>query len=345
MKKTEWAALAVFLLCVSAALPALADPVRDAEEAIRRRDVAGALEILERASSSGNQTAKAALASYLRNFPPPYRNTERACQLARETSDAGEPLGQVTRAECLITGAEKIEQPFETARDLARKAWKAGSPAGGFMLYMVFTLDPAYSYTSNGKVDEKKYAELAAMPLSARSTQIEALEGLAGAVRGGHVNALVSTVAYLADSSSPENMKRMLGAAGLLQKVGEKIPQRLIPYVSSGRTLQALGSTNLSVKGFNDAYPTALIGASIMLRANGETACKDVKLTGLKAEPVADAEYLPLPKPLENTYLVRGNWEETWTFSGCDKTVPVQMKFSADGWGGMHYSTRQAPKS
>src|SRR5207249_3477114 len=141
------------------------------------------------------------LASYLRTFPPPYRNEERACALAREASQAGDAMGSVTRAECLVAGTEKAEQPIALARELARKAYKSGLPAAGFTLYFVYAMDPQYRYVHEGKTDDAKYKALAAMPLSARGEQIEAFDGLADAMRAGHVNAALIALGYLLDSS------------------------------------------------------------------------------------------------------------------------------------------------
>jgi hypothetical protein len=121
----------------------LAQPIPEAEEALRKRDAARAIRILEQAAATGDVAAKGRLANYLLNLPPPHRDAERACTLAREASDDGDAAGAVTRADCLLTRVEKAEQPFARARDLARKAHRAGLPAGGFTLYRVYTMDLA----------------------------------------------------------------------------------------------------------------------------------------------------------------------------------------------------------
>ena len=339
MKTPAGLAAATCLVLLLASQSSRAEPVREAEDALRKRDVAGALRILAEASDGGNMQARATLASYLRNLPPPYRDAEKGCRLARETADAGETMGMVTRAECLLAGTEKAEQPYVAARELTRRAWKAGSPAGAFMHYVVFTQDPRYSYVRNGVADNAKYEALAAMPISARGEQAEAYEALADAIRGGHVNALMVALAYLVESSAPGNIDRVLGAAGLLQKHGEQIPQRLRPLVKTAEEIKSLGVTHASPVAFRNAYTMAVLAAAVELKRTGKSACdtEKMKLTSVSAEPVAGAEYLPIPKPLANTYLVRGNWTETWTFSGCDSVIPMQVAFTADGWSGARF--------
>lgn len=337
--------VSMMLLHISPAV--LANSVRDAESALRKGDAASAIRILEDAATAGDLSAKGMLASYLRIFPAPYRNTERACQLARETSDAGEPMGAVTRAECLMAGVEKAELPFALARELARKAWKSGSAAGGFTMYLVFSQDPKYTYAQDGAVNSEKYNSLAAMPVAARGEQIEALEGLAGAMRAGHVNSAIISLAYLADSSAPKNLDRIIGLASLLQRNGEQLPQRIQQISNIARDLKRFGTTHISVSAFRNAYQTALMNASIQLRIMDKNACdpKQIQLTSITADPISDAEYLPVPKPLDHTYLFRGNWNETWTFSGCEKTAPVRIAFTADGWGGVRFQSVYDPAS
>ena len=88
----------LFLATIYFTSPVWADPLKDAEEALKKRDILGALSILEQATSAGNIAAKGMLSSYLLSLPAPHRNTKRACVLARETSDAGDSLGATTRA-------------------------------------------------------------------------------------------------------------------------------------------------------------------------------------------------------------------------------------------------------
>jgi hypothetical protein len=48
--------------------------------------------------------------------------------------------------------------------------------------------------------------------------------------------------------------------------------------------------------------------------------------------------------PLKNAYLVSGQWEERWVFSACGRDIPVQLAFTADGWGGATFAASPAPR-
>ena len=336
-----------FLMLTLAAIAAtvLADPLREADEALGKRDAAGAIRILEQASNAGNTAAKGRLASYLRTFPPPYGNVEQGCSLAHEASDAGDAVGSATRADCLVAGTEKADQPFKLARALARKALDSGFAPAGLSLYQAFVLDPQYRLQS-GNFGMEKYNALAAMPISARGDQIDAFEGLTDAVRSGHINSVIMAMAYLMESSAPGNIDRVLGLASALQKSGQTIPQRMQPTLGLAQDIKRLGTTHASVTAFGNAYKPAFLAATLHIRGLGESSCdvKEIKLVQVAAGPVDNAEYLPISKaPLASTYLVRGNWNETWTFAGCQKSAPIDMAFSADGWSGAKFTTTQTP--
>jgi TPR repeat protein len=326
---------------------ALADPLRESESALRSQNIPGAIRILETASAQGNVAATGQLASYLRNLPPPYQDPERACSLARKASDASDPMGAVTRAECLMAGTEKSDRPFESARDLARSALKSGFPTAGFTLFLAYSLDPRYSYPEGGG-DRAQYNALAALPVSSRGEQIEAFDGLAEAVRAGHMGSLQLALGHLADSSAPRNNDRFVNLADLLVRTGQGVPTQLAARVGLARKIKGLGTTNIAVKAFADAHQSALLAARLQLRARGlaDKGCdaESMKLVRLEAEPVQDALYLPITKqPFVDTYLMRGHWGETWTFAACQETLPVRMAFSADGWSGVRFQTTQGP--
>jgi len=56
------------------------------------------------------------------------------------------------------------------------------------------------------------------------------------------------------------------------------------------------------------------------------------------SKPVTAAEYLPLVEPgMEKAYLMRGVWEEAWTYDVCVKEVTTPIAFQADGLGGADF--------
>jgi hypothetical protein len=58
-------------------------------------------------------------------------------------------------------------------------------------------------------------------------------------------------------------------------------------------------------------------------------------------QPLEGAEYLPLKEPgMAQAYLVRGKWQELWTYDVCGANVEVPIEFVADGMGGATFTTR-----
>jgi hypothetical protein len=264
----------------------------------------------------------------------------RRCAQAREAAEAGDPMAALTRVECLITGAEKAAEPFPLARQIARQASTKNPALGGLGLYEAYLMDPKFSYRPDGKVDMNKYNALAATPVAQRGEQTEALNGLAAAVAKGHEGAVRATLAYFTETAGPRNLDRTIRLAELMQGAKIVIPPQQENDVKLARTIKQMGGTQASLLIFKNAYGTAQQAAFFQLTGLGKNGCdgKDIKI--IKTEPgapVADAVYLPLNQPLEDSYLVKGSWTESWTFAGCGQTAAIQMSFSADGWGGATY--------
>lgn len=329
-------------VALAAGAMAHAEPVGEAELRLAAGDIPGALLLLENATATGNVAAKIRLAEYLRGLPPPHQNVERGCALAHEVSDAGDLRAMLLRAECLISGGEKVDEPVQLARQIAHQAQSKGSPAAGFVLYEIFVLDPKYSYSPGGKVDMGRYNALAAAPVAQRGEQIEALNGLASAVAAGHVRAVTATLGYLTTTVAPGNLDRMIGIAAGMQQAKMALPPAQANDVQLARQIRQLGTSRASVTTFKSAHGSAIMTAVLQIRGLNSDGCdaKDIKIVRVDSgEPIANAVYLPLNKPLENSYLVQGSWSELWTFAGCDKTAAIKMNFSADGWGGAHYTS------
>lgn len=328
------------------ACSAAAAPLQEAVQALQGGKPEAAIRILEQAADAGDVAAKGQLASYLRNFPPPYRDIERACKLAIEAADGGDSTGMVTRSECLLSGAEKSFHRYSQARYFARQAWKAGNPSGGFMLYLVYSQDPQYRYSENGKVNPGRYATLAATPLAERTEQIEALDALSDAIRAGHVHAVIMGLAHLNDAVAPGNLERMLNLVQLLQLNGEKLPALVTPSLQIAAEIRRLGDSHVSPALFRSAYPSLQMAAAMQLQRIDNTPCDagQVRLRRLEAGPLDNAQYLPNTRqPFRESYLLQGSWNEIWTFEGCGKSVPLKVSFSADGWSGARFTVAVEP--
>jgi hypothetical protein len=120
-----------------------------------------------------------------------------------------------------------------------------------------------------------------------------------------------------------------------MQKNGMTIPAPFAFVVQKAQWMTQAGNSNVSVKIFDQAYDkiAQILADQFSAGKPGSCSAKDVKLTAIAAEPIADAQYLPLTAYLTETYLVHGSWNETWTFAGCGKTQAVTAAFKADGWG------------
>lgn len=305
----------------------------DADALVKKGDSAGAIKLLEAAAAKGNLPAKASLALFLFGLPAPYTDITRACKLARETADAGDALGMIVRADCLLTGNEQAAKPIDAARKWARQAEAAGAPGGGFELYKIYMADPQYRVAINGKPDDAKYRQLAARPLAERSEQIEALNGLAFAALKGNNLAMLPMLGYLIDTTAPGNAGRVVYLADLMQKNGMAVPAPFAFLVQKAQQMAQAGNSNASVKIFDLSYDKIVQAVATQVNKTGHCEAKDIKLAHIEAEAPKDGQFLPLEHFLTNSYLVQGNWHETWTFSACDKTVAVTATFKADGWG------------
>jgi hypothetical protein len=270
--------------------------------------------------------------------------TLQECAEAKAVADPSAPEALAGQVRCLLAGVEPSDNPIQRSRELLRPALQSGNAVAGFLMYAVYSADPAFTYIRNGKVDAAQYDRLAALPVSARAPQIEALDALAFAMNKGHLSAAVTVAAYLMESSAPGNAVRLRNLVGLLQRSGVDTPQ-LQRYGQAAIQATTHGPTHASPKAFADALNMA--GAAIEGRiatTDGKRPCGDVQLSQTQAGDIAGAEYLPLKNPpLVNTYLVRGTWSEQWTFTACGRQVPVEVRFTADGWSGAGFKITSRP--
>jgi len=166
---------------------------------------------------------------------------------------------------------------------------------------------------------------------------------LGTALGAGNGPAVLSVLSYLTQTTAPGNLERTINLAASAQRANLQLPQFLLADVQLAQQIKRLGGSQASVRTFKDAYRSALMAAVGQIRGGkSEGACdaKDIRIARVEnIEPVLDAAYLPLNRPLANTYLMQGTWSESWVFAGCDQTAIVKMTFKADGWGGAFFST------
>lgn len=324
---------------------AQADAVKDANLAMNKNDLSSAIKILQDAADAGDNAAKGLLSSYLHSFPSPFRDEKRACKIALEAAEAGDITAKVTMSECLVFPKDGSKADYNRAREYARQAWKEGSPAGGFMLYLVFSQDPAFNYIQEGKEDQAKYTNLARTPVAERVEQTEALNGLGSAIKSGHGVAMKTTIAFLSESSAPSNIERLLTVKNILKNDIKTLPEKLQNLIKLAEFTKTIGNTHLSPTAINNIYKQILVAVPFSISQTDRANCdiSQFKLTNLSTEPIKNATYLPTEQPLNNTYLIAGTWNEIWTFVGCDKSIALNIQFTADGWSGVKFNLKQSP--
>lgn len=244
------------------------------------------------------------------------------------------------RSQCVLGGFIPSDRRFAEARELARKAMDLGEPAGGFLLFLAFANDPAYAFRQDGKVDLDAYRRLAALPLERRAEQVEAIEGLGFAAGKDHVPAAALLANYYYETVAPRNVARVRAIVDLLARRNQRHPA-LDKIAREALAIERTApATRASVRTFFDAYRAAT--AAALAGHAAQTAggkCEQADLKAVSASDIRDARYLPLKGPMvAGTFLVKGSWNEFWTFAACGQEVPVKLAFEADGWGGATFS-------
>jgi len=258
---------------------------------------------------------------------------KRLCSLVSMNPADGREMAR--RAECVLSGVLPSTDRLGEARALSRAALQAGEPAGGTMLYLTFQADPANQYVKDGKFDADAYRRLAARPIKERRDQIDAIEALGGAAGRNNIAAGILLAGYFHDTVAPRNIARTGALAALLKRLGETGPL-VERFAREADAIAKAGTTHASVRAFMDTYPEAVAAARAGYQAQtGGKSCEKPELKSVSAGDVQGAEYLPLTGNLvKDTYLVKGEWTEYWTFRACGEEVPLKVSFAADGWGG-----------
>lgn len=262
----------------------------------------------------------------------------RMCSTVTLTPADGREMAK--RSECVLAGVIPSSDRLGEARELARGALARGEPAGGLLLYLAFQDDPANQYVRDGQSDEQAYERLAARPVEQRGAQIEAIEGLGIAAGKNNRTAGMLLASYFHDTVAPMNVVRVDALTSLLMRGGDKPPvlERMAGEAAAIR--RAGGATKASVRAFFQAHQQAVLAAVTGYTAQaGSGSCTKPTLKSVSSGDIVGAEYLPLKGTLvADSYLMRGEWSEFWLFQGCGQEIPVTVSFSADGWGGSHFT-------
>lgn len=266
---------------------------------------------------------------------------EQPCEALPATPADGR--GMVRRAECILSGKLPSPDRIAEARALAKAAMQAGEPGGGLMLFLAFASDPANQFMRDGKVDPEAYRRLAARPLAQRQDQVDAIEGLGFAAGRNHRAAGVLAAGYFHDTVAPRNVARTGAMASLLMRTGERHPLLERYAREADLALRAAAETKTSLRSLFETYrqAEAVARSAYQAQAGAGKTCDKPQLKSVSAGEIRGAEYLPLQGTVvKDSYLVKGEWTEFWTFAACGEEVPVAVNFAADGWGGATSTVR-----
>lgn len=219
----------------------------------------------------------------------------------------------------------------------ARRAAQSGDPEGAFFLSIFLTNEYLGYVDAGGKADHKKYLQLAGRPLSERGIDTEAKDALYWSADKGHPQAMMMLALSMGGSVGDGNRKRM---HALVDKMPNNTYPALQSYSKISRHMDTLGDTYTSPQLFFDAQSQQMLTA--MVQTCGLRDAKDIgklpppKLVATRiTKPLSKAVYLPSKVAgYERAYLIAGEWEEGWTYTGCEKMAVVTVKFIADGFGG-----------
>jgi TPR repeat protein len=286
------------------------------------------LVLLVALTTSAHANYEKALAAVERN------DSAGAFREFRAAAEAGDERAFIQVARAYAVG---VGTPVDlgAARRWAEKAATKGAPDAQFLVYAVIVSMPELNYfDSKGQFDAKRYAALAARPISQREDEMVAYDMLGKAAAQGYPDALLRLAGFYADNVGEGNRKR---AAELL----DKLPKR--PPVFDGlrkalAELDAIGPTLMTVRIADQAIPAASRAAQAAAaeKDKSKAECKAVKpARAQRMGPINKPIWLPLAVDgLKTAYLMSGDWRERWTFDVCGAETAVHVMFVADGLGG-----------
>lgn len=291
--------------------------------------------LLAALTASAHANYEKALAAVERN------DSATAFREFRAAAEAGDERAFIQVARAYAVG---VGTPVDlgAARRWAEKAATKGAPDAQFLVYAVIVSTPELNYfDAKGQFDAKRYAALAARPISQREDEMVAYDMLGKAAAQGYPDALLRLAGFYADNVGEGNRKR---AAELL----DKVPKR--PPVFDGlrkalAELDAIGPTLMTVRMADQAIPAAFRAAQAAAaeKDKSKAECKAVKpVRAQRMGAINKPIWLPLAVDgLKTAYLMSGEWRERWTFDVCGAESAVQVMFVADGLGSARYTVEK----
>lgn len=317
---------------------AMAD-VDSAIKGLRGPNSKEALAELTQLAEGGDAYACAVLGVLYQNGSGVPRDLSKAFSWTKRSAELGHPLGTNTLARMHLLGLGTSKN-IEEARRVARSMAERGDADGQFVLFLANVHATMAAYQGpDGKPDMKRYFQLAERTASERKDDIEAYRALFKSAEQRHPGAVELLGLGYATQVGRENRQ---AALKLMNGAGSN--PRLEGLRKTMQWLEGLGDTQVTPKLATDAMLSIAVAASTSV---GDFSCKTPQLKRIQmTRDLTEAEYLPIGMPgAEKYYLLKGNWEEEWTFALCGKEAPVKVTFVADGMGGATYTSNAKPAS
>lgn len=315
----------------------------EAMTAFQSRDYPTALAESRQAATAGDARGNYLLGVIYQNGLGVPANTTEAASWYEKAAQA-HVAGAYAKLAQLYARGDGVEKNPEKALAYARQGDQVGDPEGSLFLSVILNAGALSQLDANGKPDPVKYKNLASRPVSERSLDIEAKDAMYRSAARNYPLGELMLALTLGGTVGDGNRERMLA---LIAKLPNHKNQALKSYEKIARYMDSLGKTYTSPQLFYDAQPSQMLAG--MIKTCGIRDPKDVskqpppQLTAIAiSKPLSNAVYLPSKVAgNEHTFLVSGEWEESWTYKACDKTADVIVKFTADGMGGAAFVSSQ----
>jgi TPR repeat protein len=335
--------LIVCVLCYS--FPVIAG-FDEALTAYRNKEYPKAIEEARQAAATGDARAFFLLGGMYQGGLGVVASSTEAAGWYEKAAQGG-VIGSFAKLAQMCARGDGVPKSTEKALSYARLSAQLGDPEGMFFLYSILKATSLGYLDANGKADNAKYQQLSARLLSERSLDIEAQDALYRSAEKGHPLAVLTLALALGGTVGENNRERILE---LTSKIPQHTYKPLQNYERIARHINGLGQSLTSPQLFFDAQASQIFAG--MLKTCGMQENKDAikatppELTAITvAKPLSGATYLPTKVGgQERAYLVAGEWEEDWTYKGCDKIATVRVRFVADGLGGARFFSEQSGK-
>lgn len=303
--------------------------------ALQQHDYARALPLMKQAAEAGDADAMYGLSTMYWNGDGIPHDGDLAMTWLNKAVSAGNAKAMNALAELYLQGA-RVKRDVGVARQWAEKSAARGEVDGELTYYRSVVQGPELDYQKDGKPDIKRYQALGKRTLAERTLDQKAYAMLEKALASGDPTAKMYAAAELLDKAAPGNRQR---AQTLLAQL-DHLPKPMSIAHGALENIIRLGDSNTSYSTFIKTKDVAQTVAGMIGKRAGIVDPKgctpdNLKIVGTAVtHPLANAEYLPAGGVLEKAYLLKGDWQEKWTFDACGKPINVIIDFHADGMGG-----------